>query len=102
VDQPHLQVVTTHGVAIRIGQGRVHIPVRSLHPWHRVSENIKCPDCDTSYTVSGGFPKADVDDVLRRQHTKKEQHPDVISSTPGFTRIEDCDCERIEATKGNG
>ena len=96
MDQNHKQVVTSHGVAIKVGQGRIHIPVRALHPWHRTSENVKCPDCDTSYIVTGEFPKADLNDILNRHHNNKQEHSDVIASIPAFTRIEDCDCARTE------
>jgi glycine/serine hydroxymethyltransferase len=95
-----LDVITTHGVAIKAGQGRVHIPVRSLHPWHRTSEVVQCPGCETVYTMSGDFEKQSLLDILNLQHTKKQEHPDVIASGPSaYTRIQDCDCERVSGAK---
>jgi hypothetical protein len=97
MDQPHKRVVTTHGVAFKAGQGRVHVPLSSLHPWLRKIENVTCPGCDTGYTTFGEFRKADLDGILSGHHKNKQEHPDVIASTPAFTRFEDCDCERAEA-----
>jgi hypothetical protein len=92
MDQPHKQVMTTSAVAIKAGQTRVHIPVRAMHPWLREVENIKCPSCDTSYVVYAKFPQPTLNDILSGHHKNKQEHPDVIASTPAFTRLEDCDC----------
>jgi hypothetical protein len=100
MDHPHKRVVTTHGVAIKAGQGRVHIPEQARHPWHRKSEHITCPICGTGYTlytVSGEFPKPVLDGILIDHHKNKQGHPDFITSMPEFWRLEDCDCERVGA-----
>lgn len=88
LDKPHKQVVTTYPVAIRFGQTRLH--VASPIPWHARSEAIKCPDCETVYIVTEGFPRVQFFTSLRQQHDLSQPHPDYIASEPAWTRIENC------------
>jgi len=90
MDKPHKQVITTYPVAIKSGQSRLH--VASPIPWHARCENVKCPDCETVFIVSDGFPKAQLLESLKKQHNNKEEHPDHIASAPEWTRITDCAC----------
>jgi len=92
MDTPHKQVVTTYPVALKYGQSRVH--VANPIPWHVQSETVKCPDCETLYILSGGFSKVQFLETLRKQHEKKEKHPDLIPSAPEWTHVSDCDCGR--------
>jgi hypothetical protein len=91
MDKPHKQVVTTYPVAIKHGQGRVHLP--NPIPWHAQSETIRCPTCETAFIVSVEFPKAQFLDALERHHKNQEGHPDFIPFAPEWTSIADCDCE---------
>ncbi len=90
MNNPHKQVLTTYPVAIKHGQGRLHIP--SLIPWHAKSEAVKCPDCETVFIVTDGFPKVQFLDAVAKQHKNHEEHPDYIASAPEWTKIADCTC----------
>jgi hypothetical protein len=90
MDKPHMQVITTYPVAIKSGQGRLHVP--NLIPWHARSEAIKCPKCETVFIVTEGFPRVQFLEALENQHEKKEEHPDYIPSAPDWTHTSVCDC----------
>jgi hypothetical protein len=90
MDKPHKQVITTYPVAIKHGQGRLHVP--NPIPWHVHSEAIKCPTCETVYIVTSGFPRVELFKTLEKQHADKNEHPDHIASAPEWTRVADCDC----------
>jgi hypothetical protein len=90
MDKPHKQVLTSYPVAIKSGQGHVH--VRSPIPWHAKDELVKCPQCETVFIMTVGFPKAQLLAELETQHKNNEEHPDVIPSEPNWTTITDCDC----------
>lgn len=90
MEKLHKQVVTTYPVAIKHGQGRLH--VQDPIPWHVRCEHIKCPQCETIFIVTDGFPKVQFLEELARQHKVQEQHPDCIPSAPDWTRIVECDC----------
>jgi hypothetical protein len=90
MDIPHKQVITTYPVAIKSGQGRVH--VRSPIPWHPDGGTVKCPECETVFIVTQGFPNDQLLKTLETQHRRNQEHPDCISSEANWTRIEDCDC----------
>jgi hypothetical protein len=92
MDKPHKQVITTYAVAIRFGQGRVHVPIRHLIPHHAKSEAVKCPMCETVFIVTDGFPRVQFLETLETQHKNKETHPDVIPSEAAWTRVAECDC----------
>jgi hypothetical protein len=90
MDKSHKQVITTYPIALKHGQSRLH--VQSPIPWHAHSEAVKCPQCETFYILTSGFPKVQFLETLKKHHEKKEQHPDLISSAPEWTTISDCDC----------
>ncbi len=90
----HKQVTTTSPVAVKIGQKRLHISATSYHPWHRVSDNVQCPDCETIFAVTREFSREKFLEVLKENHEKREEHPDLIASEPEFTDISDCDCDK--------
>jgi hypothetical protein len=90
MDKPHKQVITTYPVAIKKGQGRLH--VIPYGTWHRREESLKCPECETSFVLTDGFPKDQVLAVLKKQHENQEEHPDYIPSAPEWQHVEDCDC----------
>jgi Zn-finger nucleic acid-binding protein len=89
MDEPHKQIVTTYPVALKSGQKRIH--VADEHPWHRFGNDVKCPQCETVFIVSGDFPK--VMEILEQHHAKKQSHPDYIASAPDWTDTADCDCQ---------
>jgi hypothetical protein len=92
MDKPHKQVVTTHPVAIKKGQTRLH--VAEEHPWHRKpTELVSCPNCEVVFIATEDFPKAQLLADLQKQHDRKENHPDYIPSQPAWTHTGDCDCE---------
>ena len=96
MDEPHKQVVTTAPVALKNKQRRLHIA--DEHPWHRFTDSVKCPKCDTTFILTGvetgKFPKEQVLAILERQHEARQEHPDLIPSDPAFTDIADCDCQK--------
>lgn len=87
----HKQVITTYPVAIKSGQRRVHIP--NPIPWHLRSESVRCPECETVFIVTEGFPRDQFSEALKRQHERGEEHPDYIASAPEWTTVADCKCE---------
>jgi len=91
LNRPHKRVTTTCPVAIKHGQGRLHVP--DPIPWHVHDEHVKCPDCDTIYILTSRFPKVLFFETLSKQHQKKEDHPDFIPSAPESTKVSDCDCD---------
>jgi len=92
MDKPHQQVVTTYPVAIKEGQGRIHVPASDIIPWHHASEKIKCPNCESTYIVNTEYPKVDFLAALERHHKNNQEHPDYVASAPEWTRLEDCTC----------
>jgi len=92
MDAKHKQVITTYPVALKYGQGRLH--VANPIPWHAHSETVQCPECETLYILSGGFPKVQFLETLKKQHQNKQEHPDLIPSAPEWTSISDCTCGR--------
>jgi len=92
MDVPHKQVKTTYPVALKYGQGRLH--VANPIPWHFQSETVKCPECEILYILSGGFSKLQFLEILRKLHQDQKEHPDLIPSAPEWTSIADCDCAR--------
>jgi len=90
MDKPHKQVVTTHPVAIKFGQGRVH--VQNPIPWHNKSDAIQCPECETVFIASVGFVQDKLLQELKKQHADKQQHPDVMPLEPNWTKIIECTC----------
>jgi hypothetical protein len=90
MDKPHKQVITTYPVAIKHGQGRLHVP--NPIPWHAQSEAIKCPKCETVFMVTSGFPRVQLLEALEKQHKNQEEHPDLIPCALEWTRIAECDC----------
>jgi rubredoxin len=88
---PHKQVLTTNGVAIKLGQERIHIRAGN-GPWHVLQETVQCPECETVYTLSGEFPKEQFLETVKEQHRTKREHPDYIAALPQFTHTGDCDC----------
>lgn len=92
MDKPHKQAITTYPVALKYGQGRIHIsnPI----PWHARSEFVKCPDCEVIFVVTEKFPMEQLLETLAKQHKNREEHPDMIPSAPEWTRTGDCDCQR--------
>lgn len=90
MNTPHKRVLTSHPVAIKCGQESLHVgnPI----PDHRHCERVQCPDCDTLFIVDANFPKVQLLEVLNKQHTNKEKHPDYVASVPEFTCISDCNC----------
>lgn len=93
MNDPHKEAITTAPAAVKQGQGRLHI-YSTEHPWHRLTETLSCPRCDTAFVLTGGFPKNEVLTILEKQHERHEEHPDIISSDPAFMRIVDCDCQK--------
>ena len=91
MDKPHKEVITTHPVAIKSGQPRVHV-LSSLQ-WQAASEKVKCPMCETVYIMPIDFPKAQLVEALETQHRSREDHPDFISNQPGFLRVAECNCD---------
>ena len=90
MDKPHKKVVTTYPVAIRFGQGRVH--VQNLIPWHLSSQAVKCPQCEAVFIMSEGFPEKKLLKTLETQHKQQEPHPDSIPSEPQWTTVVECNC----------
>jgi hypothetical protein len=90
MDKLHKQVVTTYPVAIKSGQSRLR--VASPIPWHARCENMKCPDFETVFIVTDGFPKVQFLETLNKHHEIKIQHPNYIASEPEWTKIADCAC----------
>lgn len=75
MDKSHKQAVTTYPVAIKGGQGRVH--VIPYGTWHRREEPLKCPQCETVFILTDGFPKEKVLEYLAKHHRDHEDHPDM-------------------------
>jgi len=92
MDIPHKQVITTYPVALKYGQGRLH--VENPIPWHARSEAVRCPECETLFIVSEGFPRVEFLETLKKQHQNRKDHPDLIPSAPEWTRVSKCDCGR--------
>jgi hypothetical protein len=90
MDKAHKQVMTTDPMAIRMGQGRVH--VQDAIQWHLKSEAVQCPECEAVFIVSVGFPQDKLLVALKKQHADKQQHPDVIPSGATWPKIIDCTC----------
>ncbi len=90
MDKPHKQVITTHPVAIKFGQSRVH--VQNPYPWHSKSEAIQCPKCEQFFIATVGFDTTSLIKTLEAQHEKNQEHPDVIPSEPVWTTIAECTC----------
>jgi hypothetical protein len=91
MDKPHKQVVASSPVAIKSGQTRIHVS-DSHHPWHRFTNAVNCPDCETVYIVTNGFASDKFLEILKKQHQAKEEHPDYIASDPAFTHTAECAC----------
>src|ERR1700722_19627070 len=89
LDKSHKQVVTTYPVAIKYGQGRIHVP--NPIPWHGQCETIKCPHCPTIFVVTVGYPRIEFLNQLESDHKGDKEHADCISSAPTWTNIADCD-----------
>ena len=102
MDEPHKQVITTSPVALKAQQRRLHIA--DEHPWHRFTDSVKCPNCETTFILTGvetgRFPPEQVLAILKNQHENHEEHPDLISSDPSFTSIAECDCQKGKAGFG--
>jgi hypothetical protein len=92
MNSPHQQVLTTYAVAIKYGQGRVHVADPIRH--HARTEAIKCPECETIFLKSQGFPMRQLLEELATQHKNGERHPDLIASAPAWTSVAVCDCGR--------
>jgi hypothetical protein len=94
MDAKHKRVTTTYPVAIKHGQGRVHVP--DPFPWHAFTEAVKCLECETVYIVSAdsvkGIPTAKVLEAMKEQHKSKQKHPDYITFDPDWTKVSDCNC----------
>jgi hypothetical protein len=90
MDQPHKQIMTTNPVAIRMGQGRVH--VQNPIPWHYKSDAVQCPECEVVFLASVGFPQEKLLEALKKHHANNQPHPDVIPSEPTWPTIIDCTC----------
>ena len=90
MDKKHKQITTTYPVALKYGQGRVHVahPI----PWHTQCELVKCPDCEVHFILTGGFSRMQFLELVQAQHKRGEKHPDHIPSAPEWTSISDCDC----------
>ncbi len=88
----HKQVTTTSPVAIKLGQERLHVSAESYHPWHRQTDNVQCPDCETIFSVTVGFPREQFLETLKQHHQKREEHPDLIAFAPEWTDVSECDC----------
>lgn len=50
MNKPHKRVMTTYPVAIKHGQGRVHVP--DPIPYHVRCEHVKCPEALLEIYVS--------------------------------------------------
>jgi hypothetical protein len=92
MDKPHKQVVTSYPVAIKYGQGRIH--VENPIPWHAHCEVVQCPKCDIAFVATSGFPKLDLMKALAKDHADKKDHSDYIPSAPEWTHVQDCGCSR--------
>jgi len=90
MDRPHQQILSTYPVAVKYGQGRIH--VRSPIPWHHKCEDLKCPQCGTSFSVTVGYPREDFLNQLDSDHRNNREHADCISSGPNRVKTADCDC----------
>jgi hypothetical protein len=93
MNKPHKQVITTCPVAIKLGQGRVHVIPDGT--WHRKEEPLKCPQCETVFVLTDDFPKEAVLETLGKHHKDKKEHPDYLASDVSFTHVEDCTCNLI-------
>ena len=82
----HRRVQTTEPVAIKIGQGRLHIP----EP--RPAIICECPDCETNYSLFGGFSEERVLLELKDDHEHRREHRDLIELVTGATPCPPCDC----------
>jgi hypothetical protein len=91
MDKPHKQVDSSSPVAIKSGQTRIHVS-DSHHPWHRFVGSVQCPDCETIYIVTNGFPLDKFMEILKKQHQSKAEHPDYIASDPDFASTSECKC----------
>jgi len=91
----HGQLTTTSPVAIKLGQKRLHLSAQCFHPWHRLTQNVQCPDCKIVFSVTEGFPIEQFLQVLRRNHQEREEHPDFVHSAPEQPKIADCDCDKF-------
>jgi hypothetical protein len=90
MDKPHKQVITTYPVAIRMGQGRIH--VQHPIPWHHKSEAVQCPECEAVFIASVGFAHENLLKMLKKQHADQQDHPDVIPFEPTWTKTAECAC----------
>ncbi len=92
MDKPHKEVMTTHPVAIKKGQGQIHVRAGNLIPWHSRAAEIKCPKCDVIYIVGSGYPDGDFILTVLNHHKDQQEHPDYIASAPQWTHVIECDC----------
>jgi hypothetical protein len=90
MNKPHKQVITTYPVAIKYLQGRLHVP--NPIPWHVHTEAVQCPECETVFVLTSGFPKLQFLETLKKQHQNHEEHPDLIPSAPEWTKVSECHC----------
>lgn len=79
-------------IGIKEGQKRMHVAAESYHPWHRLSEPVQCPDCETVFIVTKDFPKEQFLATLKQHHHNGQEHPDFVASAPAWTSISGCDC----------
>lgn len=101
MDEPHKDAITTAPAAVKQGQRRLHI-YRNEHPWHELTETLKCSKCETAFILTGGFARDKVLGILEKQHANHEEHPDIISSDPAFMTLVDCDCQTENCKTCNG
>jgi hypothetical protein len=97
MDRQHKQVVTTYPLAIKSGQGRIHVP--NPIPWHPDGGTLKCPDCETIFILTAGFPAAKLLTVLRDNHANRREHDDYVPSEETWTKVADCDCGRSHGAR---
>jgi hypothetical protein len=100
---PHKQLITTYPVAIKFGQGRVHL-ARLAEPWLGDAGTVRCPNpkCETVFTVTKehnkGFPTDSLLERLEADHQNQKEHPDYIAFDSAMN-ITECDCDMVCATK---
>jgi hypothetical protein len=95
--EPHKLLNTTHALAVRKDQKRVHHPTDPI--WHGVPTDFKCPDCDTVYLLSRDFPKDKLLEALKENHTRGLPHQDYFEDPydiHGCMTLDDCICDRFE------
>ena len=83
----HKRVRTTDPVAFKPA---IHLAITT--PFSLPIETVQCPECTALYTLTGGFSRAHLFEILKQEHLNGKTHSDVIPSAGEFMRVSECTC----------